>query len=212
MGNPISATFANIFMSHHEKHWLENCPREFKPIIYKRYVDDTFVIFEKEEHIDQFHTYINEQHQKIKFTIEKEEHNRLPFLDVLLERTNTNHLDISIYRKPTYTGLGTNFLSACFEKYKMNTITTLLHRAYSLSSDFVFFHKEIDFLKDFFRENGFSENTFYRKVYNLPSSQFKYLFKIVLFSVFYLIQPTMRLYNMKYIYILNFLLNPYQHL
>ena len=64
MGNPISATFANIFMSHHEKQWLANCPREFKPIIYRRYVDDTFMIFEKEEQINLFYEYLNKQHQK----------------------------------------------------------------------------------------------------------------------------------------------------
>ena len=164
MGNPISATFANIFMTHHEKQWLANCPREFKPIIYKRYVDDTFVIFEKEEHINQFYRYLNEQHQKIKFTMEKEENDKLPFLDIMLERNNTNKLDISIYRKPTFTGLGTNFLSACFEKYKMNAITTLLHRAFSITSDYHFIHKEVDFLKDFFKENGFTETIFYRFV------------------------------------------------
>ena len=122
MGNPISATFANIFMSHHEKQWLENCPREFKPIIYRRYVDDTFMIFEREEQINLFYEYLNKQHQKIRFTMEKGENNKLPFLDLLLERNNSDQLDISIYRKPTYSGLGTNFLSACFEKYKINII------------------------------------------------------------------------------------------
>ena len=152
MGNPISVTFANIFMSHHEKQWLANCPREFKPIIYRRYVDDTFMIFEKEEQINLFYEYLNKQHQKIRFTMEKEENNKLPFLDLLLERNNSDQLDISIYRKPTYiyTGLGTNFLSACFEKYKINTITTLQHRAFNLTSTYALFHAEIEILKSFF--------------------------------------------------------------
>ena len=162
MGNPISATFANIFMSHHEKQWLENCPQQFKPLIYRRYVDDTFMIFEREEQINQFYEYLNKQHQKISFTMEKEENNKLPFLDLLLEKNNENKLDISIYRKPTYTGLGTNFLSACFEEYKTNTITTFLHRAFSLTSNFQSFHIEVEFLRRFFKENGFTDNLFFK--------------------------------------------------
>ena len=120
------------------------------------------MIFEKEEQINLFYEYLNKQHQKIHFTMEKEENNKLPFLDLLLERNNSDQLDISIYRKPTYTGLGTNFLSACFEKYKINTITTLLHRAFNLTSNYALFHAEIEILKSFFRDNGFIENIFYK--------------------------------------------------
>ena len=42
MGNPVSAVFANVFMSHHEKKWLQLCPARCKPILYRRYVDDIF--------------------------------------------------------------------------------------------------------------------------------------------------------------------------
>ena len=35
MGNPVSAVFENIFMSHHEKKWLELCPARRKPILIK---------------------------------------------------------------------------------------------------------------------------------------------------------------------------------
>ena len=71
--------------------------------------DDTLMIFEKEEQVEKFFDYLNSKHNKIQFTIEKESQNKLPFLDILLQRNNMNKLDISIYRKPTYTGLGTNF-------------------------------------------------------------------------------------------------------
>ena len=33
------------FLSYHEEKWLDNCPLEFKPIMYRRYVDDTFLLF-----------------------------------------------------------------------------------------------------------------------------------------------------------------------
>ena len=144
MGNPVSATFANIFMCHHEEKWLTNCPNEFKPLLYKRYVDDTFLIFEKEEHITPFFNYLNAQHEKINFTMEKEANKRIPFLDLLVEKTDSG-INLSIYRKPTFTGLGINYLSACYEKYKCNTITTLVHRAYNLSSNFIHLIRRLNF-------------------------------------------------------------------
>ena len=44
MGLPLGPTFANIFMSYMETKWLDDCPNHFKPMYYRRYVDDTFFI------------------------------------------------------------------------------------------------------------------------------------------------------------------------
>ena len=46
MGSPLGPLLANIFLSHHEKIWLDNCPSEFKPFFYRRYVDDSFILFQ----------------------------------------------------------------------------------------------------------------------------------------------------------------------
>ena len=54
MGSPLGPTLANAFLCHYEKEWLENCPSLFKPIVYKRYVDDIFVLFTDEEHVQRF--------------------------------------------------------------------------------------------------------------------------------------------------------------
>ena len=45
MGSPLGPTLANAFMCHYEKVWLEECPSEFMPTFYRRYVDDIFVTF-----------------------------------------------------------------------------------------------------------------------------------------------------------------------
>ena len=45
MGLPLGPTFANIFLCHHEQKWLQNCPSEFRPTLYRRYVDDCFFYF-----------------------------------------------------------------------------------------------------------------------------------------------------------------------
>ena len=43
MGSPLGPTLANIFLCFHEQIWLDNCPVEFKPVIYRRFVDDTSI-------------------------------------------------------------------------------------------------------------------------------------------------------------------------
>ena len=40
MGSPLGPSFANIFLCFHETLWLQNCPSDFKPALYRRYVDD----------------------------------------------------------------------------------------------------------------------------------------------------------------------------
>ena len=42
IGSLLGPTLANVFMCHFENIWLENCPTQFKPVMYERYVDDTF--------------------------------------------------------------------------------------------------------------------------------------------------------------------------
>jgi hypothetical protein len=54
MGSPLGPLFANIFLSFHEKSWLADCPSVFKPIFYRRYVDDCFLIFTSHNHVTPF--------------------------------------------------------------------------------------------------------------------------------------------------------------
>ena len=44
MGSPLGPTLANVFLCHWEEIWLKKCPIKFKPVYYKRYMDDTFFI------------------------------------------------------------------------------------------------------------------------------------------------------------------------
>ena len=66
MDSPLGPTFANIFLSYHEHIWLKNCSCEFEPVIYKRYVDDTFLLFRSKDHIKKFRRYLNCQDPNIK--------------------------------------------------------------------------------------------------------------------------------------------------
>ena len=44
MSSPLGPTFANIFLCVHDIIRLEKCLPEFRPVIYKRYVDDAFLL------------------------------------------------------------------------------------------------------------------------------------------------------------------------
>ena len=44
IGLPLGPLFANIFLSYHEQNWLKSCPTQFKPINYRRYVDDCLIL------------------------------------------------------------------------------------------------------------------------------------------------------------------------
>ncbi|MEL7079592.1 MAG: reverse transcriptase domain-containing protein [Cyanobacteria bacterium J06582_2] len=90
MGSPCGPTLANIFLCFCEKKWLSDCPAEFKPFLYRRYVDDTFLLFRNSNHINKFLEYLNSKHSNIKFTKEEEQDNTLPFLDVLVTRKHNN--------------------------------------------------------------------------------------------------------------------------
>ena len=154
MGLPLGPTFANIFMCFHESKWLEDCPVEFRPLFYKRYVDDCFVLFHARTHAEHFLNYINAKHPKMKFSMETEENCQLPFLDINVRKVD-GKFETSIYRKKTFTGLGISFFSFIPMKFKKCSILTLIHRAYRLCSNFKYLHEEFCFLKSFFKDNGF---------------------------------------------------------
>ena len=142
MNSPLGPNFVNAFLSYHEQIWLKYCPYKFKPVIYKRFVDDTFLLFRSKDHIEKFRAYLNCQHPNIKFTSEIEENNSISFLDIKVSRVN-NSFSTNIYRKVLFSGVFTNFESFIPISYKSNLIFTLLFRAFKLCSNFELFHQEI---------------------------------------------------------------------
>ena len=63
----IGHTSANVFMCHFENIWLENCPAHFKPTVYRRFIDDTFILLWTKDHVEKLKNYLNKQHKTIKF-------------------------------------------------------------------------------------------------------------------------------------------------
>ena len=95
MGSPLGPTLANIFMCHLENKYINDCPSNFKPLLYKRYVDDTFALFKTQAQAIEFHKYINNWHSNISFTNEPENEGKLSFLDICIEKTHNNSLLLS---------------------------------------------------------------------------------------------------------------------
>ena len=135
MGICLGPTFANIFMCYHEQKWLSDCPIDFCPTFYRRYIDDLFLLFKHPDHAKLFLNYLNCQHQNIKFTCETELDKSISLLDILITRSN-NKFETSVFRKETFAGSGTSYFSYCSQLFKVNAIKTLLHRAYKISSNF----------------------------------------------------------------------------
>ena len=156
MGSPLGPTLTNIFLCYHESNWLKDCPKNFKPIYYKRNVDDIFVLFIKPEHALLFLEYINKKHKNIKFSIETELNGSLSFLDFKIFRENEKFVT-SVFRKDTFSGVCTNFISFIPHEYKFGLVHTLLNRCFNLSSDFLKFHHEVDKLKKSLSKNGYSQ-------------------------------------------------------
>ena len=157
MGSPLGPTLANTFLCFHEQIWLDSCPVEFKLVIYRRFVNDTFLLSRSKEHIEKFHLYLNCQHPNIKFTTDIEENNSISFLDIKINRDNNRFLT-SVYRKPTFSGVFTNFGSYIPLSYRSGLISSFLYGAFKLCSNFEIFHQEIVLLKDIFKRNGYPSN------------------------------------------------------
>ena len=97
---------------------------------------------------------MSSKHPNIKFSIEKEEDGRLPFLDINIFREN-DKFATNIYRKKTFSGVYTNFKRFRPETYIIGLIKSLLFRCFSLFSDFIKFHHEIDKLKKKLYKNSY---------------------------------------------------------
>ena len=95
MGSPVSTVVANLVMEDVEKRALSTF--HSPPKIWKRYVDDTFVIIHKNS-VEDFLDHLNTIENSIKFTIEKEANHTLPFLDTLVRRNKHGDFSTSVYR------------------------------------------------------------------------------------------------------------------
>ena len=162
MGSPLGPTMANFCLAHFESKLLDkNSDKVSGPSLYLRYVDDIFCVFRSGESHESFLGRLNGIHKNLKFTVEVG-NSALAFLDtyITLPTEGEGSFISKVFRKSTYTGLILNFTAMCPQKWKFGLAQCLLHRAYTISSNWKIFSEEIDFLKSIFVKNGYPEGFF----------------------------------------------------
>ena len=108
MGCLLGSVLANIFMCSFESKWLRDCPNYFKPVFYRSYINDIFVLFSYPNHADKFREHLSSKYPNINSSIEKEKDGCLPFSDANIFRENEKFAT-NVYRKNAFSGVYTNF-------------------------------------------------------------------------------------------------------
>ena len=122
---------------------------------WRRFVDDTFVIIQKEKE-DSFFKHINNIDNKIQFTREASRSDgSMPFLNTLVTINGDGSLNTKVYRKPTHTDLYLQWDSHHSIAAKYSVINTLHHRAKSVSSNNQLLKEEEDHLQEVLTRNKY---------------------------------------------------------
>ena len=132
MDSPISPLVANIYLEEFEKQAISTSTTP--PILWKRFVDDTFTFIKKNSK-DSFLEHLNSINPKIQFTCEKtREDGSMPFLDILVTPEDDGSLKTSVFRKTTHTDLYLQWDSHHTIPSKYSVACTLFHRASTVCS------------------------------------------------------------------------------
>ena len=101
MGTTFAPNYSNIFLGHFEHEALLNAPHNFTPILWKRFIDDIFLIWTHgEDTLLQFHEYLNRLHPTIKFDITYS-YEKINFLDTTIFLNPQQQLESTLHTKPT---------------------------------------------------------------------------------------------------------------
>ena len=143
MGSPLSPFLAELFMDFIEK-TISNSPFFNQVIVWKRFVDDIFGIFNgTPQQLKDFHCYINTIHPNINFTLETENNNSITFLDLKITKSN-NQLEFSIYRKPTTTTQVIPFDSSSPMTHKLAAFRSFFNRLVNIPLNTTAYKKELN--------------------------------------------------------------------
>ena len=152
MGSPLGPTIANIFLWFYEIKWLQQCPNEFKPVFYRRYVDILFYL--NQLNIPQNFMHISIHVILMSFSFEQEINSKLLFLDIEVSQQQGKFVT-TVYSKPTVSGVYTHFDSFLPTVYKVGMVYTLAYRCFKICCDWTKFLEELNFLKHVFLKNGY---------------------------------------------------------
>ncbi|CAF4074285.1 unnamed protein product [Adineta steineri] len=176
MGTSLAAIFAEVFMANfEEQHISRLLTNGSKLLVWRRYVDDTFIIYNDD--VDNgginkkdLHLLLNTFDSCIKFTVEPGVDNPIPFLDVLVKRHSTG-FETTVYRKPTTTKLMLKWDSLIPTSYKRASVYALVNRAIRICSTFDLLHNEFIYIRSMADFNGYPSN-FVQNIINKQLDKF----------------------------------------
>ena len=121
---------------------------------------ETIISRQAEIHLYKWSHRRQDQQSTPQYTLymERETDHVLPFLDVLINNTDPHQSVTTVYRKKTFTGLLTSYLSFCPFTYKLGLIKTLIHRTFKINNTWMGFHTDLQKLSVILRRNLFPEN------------------------------------------------------
>ena len=172
MGSPLGPLLANTFMCSIEEKLEE---KNELPSFYKRYVDDTFTIMPDLNKANDFLDKLNSCHENVNFTMEIAEQDTISFVVMNITKCG-NRLETSVHRKSTNTGLLLHYHSHVDKRYKGCLLSTMINRAYRLSSTTTALSEECDKLRTTFLNLDYpvnlinsSINKFLRNIDNITT-------------------------------------------
>ncbi|BHF61399.1 hypothetical protein SprV_0100437300 [Sparganum proliferum] len=153
MGSPISGLIAEAVLQRLESLVF----RHHRPKFWARYVDDTFVVIERDQRLT-FKEQLNAIFPDIQFTMEEEENNQLAFLDVLVCRKDCGGLKTKVFRKATNTTQILNFNSNHPISHKRSCVRALYRRVETHCSEMEDKVAKLQYLRRVMRANGYPRN------------------------------------------------------
>ncbi|XP_020614053.1 uncharacterized protein LOC110052286 [Orbicella faveolata] len=144
MGSPLGPLLANTFMCSIEEKLEE---KNQLPSFYKRYVDDAFTIMPDLNKANDLLDKLNSCHENLNFTMAKQD--SIPFVGMNITKCG-NRLETSVHRKSTNTGLLLHYHSHVNKHYEGCLLSTMINRAYHLSSTPTVFSEECGKLRTTF--------------------------------------------------------------
>ncbi|BHF67682.1 hypothetical protein SprV_0301071000 [Sparganum proliferum] len=150
MGSPISGFVAEAVLQRLESLVFQH----HKPKFCARYVDDTFVVIERDQ-VLTFKEHLNTVIPDIQCTMEEEENKQLAFLDVLVCRKDCGGPQTKVFRKATNTTQILNFNSNHPTSHKHSCVRALYRRVETHCSEMEDKLAELQYLRRVMRANDY---------------------------------------------------------
>ena len=155
IGTKFAPTFAFFFMDKIETNFLDT--KEFKPLIWFRYIDNVFFIWTHgKEKLEELLKDFNNYHPNIKFTHELNKEN-IPFLDLKVSLSG-GQLTTDLHIKSTDKHQYLDYTSAHPDHTKHSTVFSQALRVSRICSNDRDFERHLDDMESLFQARGYPKN------------------------------------------------------